>query len=268
MVAQGKDFCFCTLALGSKYRGLAKELAQGLELHFPGIILLVYTDQPQDFGDRHNIVAVKHHQKGIRYCYNDKRFVIGAALSQYHSVIWVDADTKIVASIPDDIHWLPGITSGNFIPIFEHSRNKKVPQRQELIRKLGTKLGIDLESTNYVHEDLFIITSDGGKEQEFIKQWGILANYFEINGVHHGEGNSIGLAASKVGWNVNSHNYEVVKNALKHTYASREPDSRKFWDKLKDPKAVSEKIKRQLSYYYRLNLARLLTLSNFDFYYR
>ncbi|AUT03232.1 hypothetical protein CLI64_24025 [Nostoc sp. CENA543] len=268
MVTSAKDFCFCTLALGSKYRGLAKELAAGLELHFPGIILLVYTDQPQDLSDRHNIIAVKHSQQGIRYCYNDKRFVIGEALSKYHSVIWVDADTKIVAGIPDDIQWSPGITSGNFLPIFEHSRNKKVPKRLELIKKLGTKLGVETENVKYVHEDLFIITRDGGKEQEFIQQWGIIANYFELNGIHQGEGNSIGLAASKVGWSVNSHNYEIVKKALQHTYASREKDSRKFWDKLKDPKAVSEKIQRQLSYYYRLNLARLLTLRNFNFYYR
>lgn len=268
MVAQEKDFCFCTLALGSKYRGLAKELAAGLEIHCPKTILLVYTDKPDDFCDRHNILAVKHSQKGIRYCYNDKRFVIGEALSRYHSVIWVDADTKIMSSIPVDMQWLPGITSDNFLHIFEHSRNKRVSKRLEIIRKLGTKLDISLENTNYVHEDLFVITRDEGKEQEFIKQWGIIASYFELNSIHTGEGNSIGLAATKVGWNVNRHNIEPLKKAVKHTYASREPDSKSFWDKLKDPKAVTVKIQRQLGYYYRLNLARLLTLSNFDFYYR
>ncbi|MGH1396062.1 MAG: hypothetical protein ACRAVC_18840 [Trichormus sp.] len=268
MISQKKDFCFCTLALGNKYRSLAKELANGLKTYFPKTTLLVYTDAPQDFREQDNILAFKHHQKGIRYCYNDKRFVIGEALSRYNSAIFVDADTKIVASIPEDIEWLPGITSGNFLHIFEHSRNKRVSKRLEIIRKLGVKLGIPLENTNYVHEDLFIITRDGGKEQEFIKQWGIIANYFELNHIHTGEGNCIGLAATKVGWTVQSHNLEPLKKAVKHTFASRQPDSKTFWDKLKDPKAVSYKIKNQIGYYYRLNLARLQTLTNFDFYYR
>ncbi len=268
MILQQKKFCFCTLALGNKYRCLAKELAADLEIYSPGTSLLVYTDLPQDFCNNPNILAFKHRQKGIKCCYNDKRFVIAEALSRYNSAIWVDADTKIVATIPDDIEWLPGITSGNFQRIFEHSRNKRVPTITALIKQLGAKLNISLDNTCFVHEALFVVTRDGDKEKEFIKQWGIAARFFELKGMHDGEGNSIGLAANKVGWTVRSNNWEYLKKAVKHTYASREGDTKTFWDKLKDPKAVKNKLQSQLSYHYRLNLARLLALANFGFYYR
>ncbi|MHC5732957.1 MAG: hypothetical protein ACYTXY_54765, partial [Nostoc sp.] len=52
---------------------------------------------------------------------------------------------------------------------------------------------------SFVHEYLFSVTKDSGKEIEFLQQWDMLANYFELNGIYEGEGSAIGLAAYKAG---------------------------------------------------------------------
>lgn len=49
MKASEKDFCFCTLALGSKYHTLAKQLAGDLSKHSPGTKLVILTKKPEEF---------------------------------------------------------------------------------------------------------------------------------------------------------------------------------------------------------------------------
>jgi hypothetical protein len=46
MSQEQKSFCFCTLALGKKYRLLAQQLAKDLEENSPGTSIVIYTDGP------------------------------------------------------------------------------------------------------------------------------------------------------------------------------------------------------------------------------
>ncbi len=253
-----KDFCFCTLALGKKYRLFTQQLAKDLKMHAPGVFLVVYTDETQDFTDELNVLAYKHQQQGILTCFNDKRLVIAQALSNFNAAIFLDADTRILGKISDDIKWMPGITTGHCENLLEHVR-KYSPERLEVLKKIGLKLNLAIEKTNYIGESLFVVARDQGREREFFKHWEMIGRYLELKGIHAGEGNTIGLAAAKVGWNINSnsHSWQAVKQVAKHLDASQFISQQTLW----------EQWKLRLFYHYRLNQARLIALKDFGFFY-
>ncbi|ARV57227.1 hypothetical protein BZZ01_00010 [Nostocales cyanobacterium HT-58-2] len=255
MSREQKDFCFCTLAIGKNYRLLAQQLAQDLEKNSPGISVVIYTDKPEDFKTNPNTLAYKHQQQGILLCYHDKRFVLAKALSNFRAAIYIDADTRITSKI-SNIHWQPGITAGHWENLIEHA-SKYNPERLEFFKKIASKLNLPLENTNYIGESLFVIARDEGREGKFFEQWGHIGRYLELKGIHSGEGNAMGLAATLVGWNIKTEGWQEIKQAVKHIEASHTPTQEKFWDKWKI----------KLGYYYRLNVARLEALKNFKFYY-
>jgi hypothetical protein len=76
MTKSDPDFCFCTLARGSPYRLMAKQLAEDLKIHARGTYLVVGTDDPKDFQDQDNILSFEHHQQSLLHCYNDKRIIL------------------------------------------------------------------------------------------------------------------------------------------------------------------------------------------------
>ncbi|QSJ19835.1 hypothetical protein JYQ62_14680 [Nostoc sp. UHCC 0702] len=250
-----KDFCFCTLALGKKYRLLAQQLAKDLEKNAPGTFLVVYTDEPKDFSQQSNTIAEKYRQKGILFCYHDKRFVLEKALSEFPVAILIDADTRILKNVPDVVPFA-GIV-GRQENLVEHVK-KYNPERLTAIKKVSTKLNIPLETAPYVGESLCFVGRDNGKEKEFIKYWGMIGRYLELQRIHSGDGIAIGLAAAKVGWTIKSDNWESFRKISQHLDASYEPKTNNWFNNWQ----------RRLSYHYRLNLARLMALKNFEFYYR
>lgn len=251
-----KDFCFCTLALRPKYRLLTKGLAEDLDTYSPGTLLVVGTDEPEDFREQKNVLAFKHRQKGILHCYNDKRFVLEKALSEFRTAIIIDSDTRIVEKVPSNIEWRAGITAATE-NIVTHVKKYNLERLQSL-ETVANKLNISLDNVSWVGESLFIISRDNGKEIEFLKQWGKIGNYLELKGIHSGEGNAIGLAAAKIGWTVNHASWDEIKGVTNHLDASYEQKSITFW----------ENLKRRIGYHYRLNVTRLQALNDFDFYYR
>lgn len=257
MTSQNQDFAFCTLALGKKYRNLTKQLASDLKQHSPGTYVVIYTDDPDDFKGETNILAYKYRQQGILLCYHDRRLVIGKTLSQFKVAIHIDADTRILSNMPK-VNWYPGIV-GRQENLLEHV-SKYSTERLPVIEKVATKLNIPLEKAQYVGESLYFVGSDEGKEKEFIEYWGMIGRYFELNGIHGGDGNAIGLAAAKVGWTVRSDNWQQYNQITKHLDASIEaPDAPK--------ESQLSKLNRRLSYHYRLNVARMTALKNYSFFY-
>jgi nuclear transport factor 2 (NTF2) superfamily protein len=266
MVNSEKDFCFCTLALGQKYRNLVKQLATDLEIYSPQTYLVVATDAPQDFRGISNIIPYKHSRQGVLYCYDDKRFAIQKALTKFRVAIFVDADTRILSKVPEDILWPPGITCAGFVKILDHPPNQEREGRKEAIKDLSKKLNISLEGTSWVNENLFIIARDEGREIEFIRLWGKIGRYFEIKGVDTKDGNPIGLAAAKVGWKIMSDRWDELDKIRSHTYAHWDFDPHKVqtvWEKLENKLKLAE-WKRQ----YRLLKAQLISLQDINFYYR
>lgn len=207
------EFCFCTLAFGKRYCSLALLLAKDIEKYSPNTYLVVLTDIPDKFNKQTNILAFKHRQKSVKL-YHDKRFVLEKGLSLFGSCIFIDADMRILAPVPQYLEWLkiPGIAARSceamckrYGPFMEGNLNAKGSKEfKEFIvtQKAAKKLDIELKNVKHLQEYLFTITKDSGKETEFLKQWAILAPFYELNGVYAGEGNAIGLAAAKAGLQV------------------------------------------------------------------
>jgi hypothetical protein len=192
-----QTLCFCTLALGRRYRLFARRLSESMQLHVPGLPLLVLSDGPADFADLANVIARKHVQRGMLSCYHDKRFVLLEALSRYDAAVMVDADVLVTAppSFPPD--WRPGLT-GKSRPLIAHAL-KSAAGSIPLIRQVARKWAVRPAECRFVSEPVFVLTRDSGREGEFLRVWGGLARDFELRGFATGEGISMGLAAAKVG---------------------------------------------------------------------
>ncbi|RMF26488.1 MAG: hypothetical protein D6756_03635, partial [Cyanobacteria bacterium J083] len=194
----GDKFCFCTLALGKRYRLLALQLAQDLEKHSPNTKLLVLTDSLKDFHTSKNIIAIKHQQK--LWCDNDKSYLIEKALSVFDYCICIDADMRILAPVSSELEWLPGITARSCCNLLKHHSRKR-QKELKIIKKIANKLDINIndEDLKWIHEFLFVVKPDSGKEIEFIQLFRKISCYLELNGIHIGAGTAMGLAAAKVG---------------------------------------------------------------------
>ncbi|HHP7232206.1 MAG TPA: hypothetical protein ACFCUY_15265 [Xenococcaceae cyanobacterium] len=271
--------CFGTLALGANYRALAKVLAKDLEKYAPEIPFVVLTDKPQQFDNYTNILAFKHCQRSIG-CYHDKRFVIAKGLSLFNSCIFIDADMRILAPIESTLEWQPGITAHTvWTNILKH--NKKEFEIK-LLSRMAEKLNLNLAEINFVHECLFVITKDSGKEQEFLHQWHKIAPYFEINGFCRGEGHTIGLAAAKAGLDIKRDSMDsisffkdklAINKLKKDNFASNqilellEIQKKYEYPQRKIINKIINKINKIFIYTRCLLYWKIVTISNFKFYY-
>ncbi|MDX2100502.1 MAG: hypothetical protein SFW36_22220 [Leptolyngbyaceae cyanobacterium bins.59] len=250
------EFCFSTLALKPKYRLLAVELAASLETYAPGVILFVGTDDPHDFKDCKNVYPFKFKKRGV-FCYHDKRFVLEKALQQFKTAIQIDADTRIIGPLPEVIEPTPGLAAVHIEKIIGHSE-KYNPERLGYFYKLATKLQVDLDAVSYIGEALFALSNNGDKTLEFFRQWGFLADYFELNGIYGGEGNALGLAAAKAGLEI-----------LKPTWLQSVEQIRKHFDaSIGSHSTAWDNFLNRVDYHYHLNKIRITSLRNIDFYYR
>lgn len=251
------NYCFCTLALGERYRAMAKELAKDIERHAPGVKFVVLTDKPRDFSGNSNVLAFKHSQKNAWHCGNDKRFAVLKALAFFKTAIFIDADSRIVAEVPRDISWRSGI-SGAHESLIKHL-TKYNPERLGIVNRLAAKLNISIDEIEWIGESLYIVTADSeGGELVFLDEFGRIGNYLELKGIHQQEGIQMGLAAAKAGWQVRSEEWAKLKAVITHQDASDIPYKQSFL----------QKQLRRFRYHYRLNKARIAALRDFGFYYR
>lgn len=257
------NYAFCVLALGKKYQDFAKDLAGDLSNYAPQASLIVGTEDPKEFSQHKNVVPFEHHKQGVLHCYHDKRFVVGKALSQFNTAIQIDADTRLIQTIPDSLSWEPGITAGHMANMVEHIK-KYSPERFDVVQQIATKLDLKLNETTWVGESLFVVTRDSGKEKKFIQYWGRISRYLELRGIHSGEGIAIGLAAAKAGLKIStSPSYAVINHARVHLDATDQVSKSSNQSEF-----VWAHLKRRVLYHYRLNLSRATALQDFVFYYQ
>ncbi len=276
---QVREYCFCTLALGHNYRNLALQLAQDLAEYAPSVTLVVLTDRPAAFGHCPQVLAFAHQQQSLG-CYHDKQYVLKKALSLFPACIFVDADMRILAPIPPDLTWQPGITAKIvWINILKHNKNQF---ELRLLQQMADKLNLNLTEISFVHECLFVIARDQGKEQVFLEQWQKIANYFELRGFCRGEGHTIGLAAADAGLEIRREQLSAIhffKDKLPAPATSNPTDLQQRAALLKQQKALEypkqalwrrsiAKLQKQIKYQYRLLRLRLVALKQIDFYYR
>ena len=148
--------CFCTLAIHGPYRERARLLVRDVP-EGPWVVL---TDEPGEFAGL-PVRAIKHQPTGpmaIDFgtrlppmgnvlgepAYHDKRFALQAALEEFDTAIFVDADTR-VNSLPRLPVFRPGIavTKDVNASIAEHL-SRWGPHRRPLFEKLGVELTCDV----------------------------------------------------------------------------------------------------------------------------
>lgn len=222
--------CFCTLAIHAPYRQRARLLVTDV----PDVPWIVLTDEPDDFAGL-SARAIRHAPTGPMAidalttltgfgngrggpAYHDKRFALEAALKEFDTAIFVDADTRI-SSMPK----LPRLPAGIAVTrtveasIAEHlSRwgTHRKPVFEELAVHL-TGTTETLKSARWCNESLFAITKDGN-ESRFFEAWARAAEFLQSREEFSGEGGSIGLAAVCAGWTMNYDSLTKLAASTQH----------------------------------------------------
>ncbi len=196
-----EKFCFCTLAVGNRYRTHARMLASDIQQHSPATSFIVLTDQPTDFEEYAHVIAVKHRLQSVQG-YHDKRCVLEKALTLFDTCVYLDSDMRILGAVPEKMKWLPGITARTGCNILQHNASSSERKALPVINQVATKLNINLQQTLWFHEFMFVVKKQDGAEAEFLKLWQTISYFFEMQGIYGAEGNVMGLAASLSGLNV------------------------------------------------------------------
>lgn len=222
--------CFCTLAIHEQYRRRARVLCADA----PDVPWLVMTDEPDDFADL-KVRTIRHAPTGpmaVDYlaklsptgegrgaaAYHDKRFALMAALEDFDTVIYVDADSRIAALpplgvFPCGLAVLPVVRKS----IAEHLETCgawRMPVFVELAQHL-TGDANTLQNARWCHETVVAVTKDG-RETRFFEAWDLAADFLQTRGVYSGEGGVIGLAARYAGWGVDYDALTDIAASIQH----------------------------------------------------
>jgi hypothetical protein len=206
--------CFCTLAIHAPYRQRARRLCADA----PQAPWVVLTDEPADFADL-PVRAIRHVPTGpmaIDYlerfaptgngrgaaAYHDKRFALQAALQDFETAIFLDADSRLgplppLDAFPIGLAVVPVVTKS----IAEHLETCgpwRLPAFEALARDLMGDPEV-LRSARWCHETFYAVTKDGN-EQRFFSAWDRAADFLQRQGVYSGEGGVMGLAAACAAW--------------------------------------------------------------------
>ncbi len=221
---------FCTLAIHEPYRQRARRLCADA----PSIPWVVLTDEPADFADL-SVRAIRHAPTGpmaVDYrerlsptgdgsgaaAYHDKRFAVRAALEDFETAIFVDADSRLGAlpplgPFPRGLAVLPVVRA----PIATHLEtcgSWRRPAFDDLARDLFGQQDV-LRTASWCHETCYAVTRDGN-EGRFFEAWGRAAALLQDRGVFSGEGGVMGLAAAYAGWPTDYEALAGLEAVLQH----------------------------------------------------
>ena len=222
--------CFCTLAIHAPYRRRARLLCADAK-SVPWIVL---TDEPDDFSAL-PVHAIRHAPTGpmaVDYlarmsptgegrgaaAYHDKRFAILAALQDFDTAIYVDADSRIsrlrpIGAFTPGVAVLP-VVRKSIAEHLETCGTWRMPFFVELARHLTGDDEI-LKSAKWCHETVVAVTKDG-RESRFFEAWSVGADFLQSRGIYSGEGGVIGLAAACAGWSVDYDALTSIAASIKH----------------------------------------------------
>lgn len=274
-----KEYCFCTLAVGKRYRTHARILAKDIQEKAPNVSFVVLTDEPADFKEYSHVIAIKHRLKSVKG-YHDKRFVIEQSLERFDTCLFLDSDMRIIGSVPEKLEWLPGITARAGCSILKHNYETKIRPAFPLIEQVATKLDINLEKTKWFHEFMFAVKKEDGKEQTFLQLWQEISYFFEMQGIYNGEGNVMGLAAAKAGFSIrldSEDRFSFFKDNIEKERIrmgrSNLTDKQMYFDMHKEieyprraiVRKIIDKIKQKAVFFYRLLKLRYFLKQNSNF---
>lgn len=200
----------------------------------PSVPWVVLTDEPDDFADL-PVRAIRHAPTGpmaIDYlerlartgqgrgsaAYHDKRFVVQAALQDFDTAIFLDADSRIdalppIGVLPSGLAVAPFVRANIAAHLEEYG-----PWRRPLFEELARSLTGDpavLHAAGWCHETCYAVTRDGN-EQRFFSAWERGAAFFLSQGVYSGEGGVMGLAAACAGWTIDYDALVPLYSSIRH----------------------------------------------------
>lgn len=195
---------------------------------------MVLTDEPDDFAGL-PVRAIRHRPTGpmaVDYltklrptgdgrgaaAYHDKRFAILAALENFDTAIYVDADSRIsrlppLGAFPAGLAVLD-VVNKSVAAHLETCGSWRLSIFEELARELTGSSDV-LQSARWCHETLMAVTRDGC-EPGFFATWSRAAEFLQARGVYSGEGGVIGLAAECAGWRVDYEALAEIASSIKH----------------------------------------------------
>jgi hypothetical protein len=224
------SICFCTLAIHAPYRMRARMLCRDLT----GEPLVVVTDEPADFADL-PVRVIRHHATGpmaIDYlrrlapardgdgapAYHDKRFALQAALEDFETAIFLDADSRLhapprVEAFPPGLAVLPDIRES----IAEHLETYGSWRRPAFMQLARDLMGDAeaLKSAPWCQETFYAVTKDEN-EARFFWAWEQAVGSLQRQGIHSGEGGVMGLAAAYAGWKVDYEALAPLAHLVQH----------------------------------------------------
>ncbi len=220
-------YCFCTLAVGDRYRQHAALLAQDLLRHAPQVPLLLLSDRPEAFKAFPNVQGILHHLQSVKG-YHDKRFVLMAALDRFESCLFVDADVRVLGPLPEHMGFMPGIVARYGCGIIKHNTEGKVRPAFKLIQSVAQTLDLKLTEVTWFHEFMFMVGRQKGKEKDFFRDWEAIAHYFQSQGIYDGEGSVMGLAAAYSGFDIHFQRrdfFPCFKDSIQRAKSSAKTDA-------------------------------------------
>ena len=261
-----QSFCFCTLAVGRRYRTHARQLAEDIQKYAPGAYFFILTDKPAEFSVFPHVLAYKHQLESVRG-YHDKRIVIEKAITKFETCLFLDSDVRILGPVPTDINFPPGLTGRFGCQILKHNKYDKVRPSLSLIETISKPLNLQLEDVIWLHECMFAVRRQEDLEEQFFRHWKVLAYYFQMNGIYGSEGNVMGLAAATAGLNASFQRTDpfpffkdnIEKERIKEGKSTLEEKAAYFQAHrdIEFPsrgliQKVTNKVRQQVSFYYRL----------------
>ena len=193
---QLQNYCFCTLAIGHKYRQLASLLAEDIRKYAPSKKLFILTDKAEFFKNYDNVITQNYKPVSVKF-YNDKRLVIQYCLEQFESCVYLDANIRIVDKVPEKLNFCEGIVAYSCCSMVKHKTTfSSLNDKFEKIKEVCSLLDLDLDNVKFLNEYFFYV-SKNEKLDSFLKYWEKLAGYFENYGFYSGEGDCIGIASAK-----------------------------------------------------------------------
>jgi hypothetical protein len=222
--------CLCTLAIHPAYRERARRLCAD-STHLPWIVL---TDDPADFADL-PVRTIRHEPTGpmavdyLRHlsptgnnrgaaAYHDKRFVLRAALREFDTAIFLDADSRI-HGLPLPDAFPPGLAIAPLVRAtiavhLETCGSWRLPAFADLARDLMGDVDV-LRAARWCHETCYAVTRDG-REARFFRAWDQAADFMQRQGIYSGEGGVMGLAAACAGWTIDDTLMAPLLSVVEH----------------------------------------------------
>jgi hypothetical protein len=195
---------------------------------------VVLTDEPADFADL-PVRAIRHAPTGpmaVDYrerlsptgdgqgaaAYHDKRFAVRAALQDFETAIFLDADSRLGAlppldAFPEGIAVLT-VVRATIDTHLETCGSWRRPAFEQLARDLFGQPGV-LRTARWCHETCYAVTRDGN-EGRFFDAWDRAAGFLQERGVFSGEGGVMGLAAAYAGWPTDYEALAALEAVLQH----------------------------------------------------